>query len=1165
MGIVWLARDEQLERHVALKFLSDHITHDGALLADLKRETKRSLELTHPHIVRIYDFFQDAHYTCISMEFVDGDTLSTLRVRKPNPIFETPDLEPWLADWCQAMHYAHTRARIVHCDIKPANLMVDSKGALKITDFGIARSLSESISTFSMVRGKSGTLVYMSPQQLNGDPPSVMDDIYSMGATLYELLTSKPPFYRGQIDRQIFDRVPPSIADRRAELEIKSAFIIPMHWEETIAACLAKEPSGRPQGAAEIFRRLSLVSPLQVDRPTFTPLKVVSDTEGLQAPPKVEPLVEGYAISSVFDRITRPLSHLWTRKPRFPVFILLSGGIGIIAVVFAILYIRPRSPAIHNPKSQSPTHPIQAVTTPSTTGTPAKAELQSMYDQAFREFNANNYPQALKDLDLLDARQPDLVESHNLRGVILMRQADYDRAEVALQKALAIDSKFWNARFNLAEVPFLRKDWTGARKRFEGLLQGNAAELRGEATQLIQYKILLTYLLEGKDNMVDTMLATLELSPKTPAAQYAKAAISLQHKNEKEAKDWLTRAEKDFSPELNKLFAESLYEVGWMQRPTGQIRQALELTTAADRQAKARALAADKYEQAEQAFQQRDFAAARKLVDEADAANPAQAATVNLRGEILLAQKNFDGAENAFQQAIQLDQNLYEAQFNLAQIPFKKKDYTKARERFEALFSVTPSPNDSKNQRAQIIKLKIYLTLLVEKEDSRAQKMLEQFQFTGDTPALYYAQAAWEFKHGNAAKANDWIVSARKLYSPALNIVFADSFYDLGWLEALVPGTSLPLPDSQPSKDPEVPLSVQARVQERLLISRIEPTPMSDRLTKMSHDGREKFEQADKAFAQGQITTAQYFVDEAAKFEPSTPAILNLRGAIQMVQGNLKAAQVFFQQAAAIDPKFCEAAYNIALVEFKERKYTHARIRLEAIYSTLGFSTPENEVAQLFKFRIYLTLLLDREYSRARDVIKDFLNKDKPAFSYAEAAWEFQQHLGVVNEQIHREKAMEWMKSGEKVAASMPTYMFVDPFYDIGWLRQVDGKTEVVDTEKTQARPSATASPTPATAPSPVATPASPAGGKHDTVWAFRGKIKAVSLKAQTITVQGTKGADVFAVTSQTEISINGRSAALRNATIGAEVHGLFSITIDRKLVAISVDLGRGPLSPKRR
>jgi Flp pilus assembly protein TadD len=439
---------------------------------------------------------------------------------------------------------------------------------------------------------------------------------------------------------------------------------------------------------------------------------------------------------------------------------------------------------------------------------PTKAELESMYDKAFREFNASNYAQALKELDAIDARQPDLAESQNLRGVILMRQAQYDPAEAALQKALATDPKFWNARFNLAEIPFLRKDWAEARKRFEALLQGNAAELQGEAAQLIQYKILLTYLLEGKENMVDSILAKFELSPDTPAVHYSNAAVALQHKNEKEARDLLAAAEKKFSPQLNKLFAESLYEVGWLQKPAGQTRAALELTSAADRQAKTKALATEKFEQAEQAFQQRDLTAARKLIDEADAADPNQPATINLRGEILLAQKDFDGAEAAFKQASKIDPKFREAQYNLAQIPFKKKEYTKARDRFEALFNATPAPGGDKNSASQVIKFKIYLTLLLEGKDARAQKMMEQFQFTGDTPALYYAQAAWEFKHNNASKANDWIVSARKIYSPALNMVFADSFYDLGWLQQNVAAAPVTPPkdvakvDNAPSIEP---------------------------------------------------------------------------------------------------------------------------------------------------------------------------------------------------------------------------------------------------------------------------------------------------------------------------------------------------------------------------
>jgi len=412
---------------------------------------------------------------------------------------------------------------------------------------------------------------------------------------------------------------------------------------------------------------------------------------------------------------------------------------------------------------------------------PTKSELEEMYNKAFRAFDGNNFPEALKELDSIDARQPDLAASKNLRGVILMRQGEYDKAEGILLEAGQIDPKFWNARFNLAEIPFLKKDWAEARNRFQQLLSRSESDLASEASQLIQYKILLTYLLEGKENMVDSMLAKLELSRDTPAVDYVKAAVALQHKNQKEAKDLMDAAEKNFSPQLNKLFAESLYEIGWLEKRAGEARPSLPLMTTAERLEKTKAVAHSKFEQAQQALRQRDLAAARKLIDEADQAEPNQSATLNLRGEILMEQKEFDGAEGAFKKAAKVDPKFREAQYNLAQIPFKKKDYAKARERFEALYDRTPGGD--KNQAAELIKFKIYMTLLLEGKESRAHAMMEEFQFTGDTPALYYAQAAWEFKHNNPEKAADWTASATKIYSPALNSVFADAFYDVGWMK----------------------------------------------------------------------------------------------------------------------------------------------------------------------------------------------------------------------------------------------------------------------------------------------------------------------------------------------------------------------------------------------
>src|SRR5262249_29751434 len=262
--------------------------------------------------------------------------------------------------------------------------------------------------------------------------------------------------------------------------------------------------------------------------------------------------------------------------------------------------------------------------------------------------------------------------------------------------------KFWNARFNLAEIPFLKKDWAEARKRFEQLLSTGQSDLAKDSSQLIQYKILLTYLMEGKSNMVDSILAKLELSPDSPAVDYVKAAVALQQKNQAEAKDWISAAEKNYSQKLNKLFVESLYTIGSLERPTGKGRPSLPLKTAAERSQETKVLARSKFEQSQQALRQRDFATALKLVDEADKTDPNQPATLNLRGEILMQQGQFDDAEAAFKKATKLDPKLQNAQFNFAQIPFKKKEYAKARDRFETLYKRIPGGD--KNQAAELIK-----------------------------------------------------------------------------------------------------------------------------------------------------------------------------------------------------------------------------------------------------------------------------------------------------------------------------------------------------------------------------------------------------------------------------------------------------------------------------
>jgi hypothetical protein len=270
-GVVWLAHDEELQMDVAFKFLSELLASDAEAVADLKRETRNSLKLTHANIMRIYGFVQGDNMAGISMEFVDGDTLSAMKVARSERCFNVQDLAPYVGQLCDALDYAHQKAQVVHRDLKPANLMINGRKELKIADFGISRSISDTHTRMTDFTSSSGTPAFMSPQQMMGESPSAFDDIYSMGATLYDLLSGKPPFYTGDIVQQVWRAVPPSIGERRRVLQI-DAPPVPPEWDQVIAACLAKEPEARPQTAGVVAEFLGLRTPSTAGLSDYSPI-----------------------------------------------------------------------------------------------------------------------------------------------------------------------------------------------------------------------------------------------------------------------------------------------------------------------------------------------------------------------------------------------------------------------------------------------------------------------------------------------------------------------------------------------------------------------------------------------------------------------------------------------------------------------------------------------------------------------------------------------------------------------------------------------------------------------------------------------------------------------------------------------------------------------------
>ena len=281
VAAVWLARDFKLEQEVALKILPESLLKDANAVERLKTETRRSLQLAHPQIVRTYDFIQDQGLAAIAMEYVDGWSLAPLRVDRSPQRYRLEEITPWVRQICAALTYAHTEAGILHLALKPANVMLNSRAQLKVTDFGISRSL-QGLAAPTDLNVAAAAMGCMSPQLALGEKPTVLDDVYGLGATIYDLLTGTPPFYKGQVLAQICERTPPSMTERLFELGIEDS--IPLVVEDTVAQCLAKAPGKRPQS---IIHVLQLLERSDVPEPVSTPPPEPAKPPEPPAPPPV--------------------------------------------------------------------------------------------------------------------------------------------------------------------------------------------------------------------------------------------------------------------------------------------------------------------------------------------------------------------------------------------------------------------------------------------------------------------------------------------------------------------------------------------------------------------------------------------------------------------------------------------------------------------------------------------------------------------------------------------------------------------------------------------------------------------------------------------------------------------------------------------------------------
>jgi eukaryotic-like serine/threonine-protein kinase len=319
MSDVFRARDLMLERSVAIKVLHENYSNDDAFQQRFRQEARAAANLSHPNIVTVHDFGLDHGQLFIVMEYLPGKDLKTILRQRGR--YSVDEAIPLMVQACAGIGYAH-RAGLVHCDVKPHNMIVTPDARLKVTDFGIARALS-TIMPDERADVVWGSPQYFSPEQATGEAPSPSSDVYSLGIVLYEVLTGALPF-----------TAPTSEELARMHLETPpippSEYVpeIPAALEQIVLKVLSKEPAARYRTADQLGRvllrfgterdtqRSSALNLTPEDASTYQRPEPIS-----QPPPPVVPVTD-------FPETTIPIP-----EASMPEIDWASVGLGLLALI----------------------------------------------------------------------------------------------------------------------------------------------------------------------------------------------------------------------------------------------------------------------------------------------------------------------------------------------------------------------------------------------------------------------------------------------------------------------------------------------------------------------------------------------------------------------------------------------------------------------------------------------------------------------------------------------------------------------------------------------------------------------------------------------------------------------------------------------------------------
>lgn len=295
MSAVYKATDPNLRRVVAVKLIHTHLSDNPDFVKRFEEEAAAVAQLRHPGIIQVYDFNQDDDVYYMVLEFVPGETIQDhlKRLNESGRRLPISKVMEYMAKVCDAVDYAHQRG-MIHRDIKPANIMLNTQGQVILMDFGIAKIVGGQSHTAT--GAVVGTAMYMSPEQIRGEQPDRRSDIYSLGVTLYEMVSGQPPFQAESAMTLMMMHVNDPVPDpRKLNPEVPDELIA------IINTSLAKNPNNRYQTAAEMASALRAA------------LSGVDSSTSVEVPAVGEIMLEG--LPSMFEASATAMEEIHPTNP----------------------------------------------------------------------------------------------------------------------------------------------------------------------------------------------------------------------------------------------------------------------------------------------------------------------------------------------------------------------------------------------------------------------------------------------------------------------------------------------------------------------------------------------------------------------------------------------------------------------------------------------------------------------------------------------------------------------------------------------------------------------------------------------------------------------------------------------------------------------------------